>query len=141
MSRLAAGATYTTENKLSVTVEFHRNGAGLGADEWRALSLQSPAAYEATLLLATRLQEMPTRSAWFVYATWRDWPVAEFDLTALARINREDASRLAWLELRWHATDRIDTSLQWQVLRGRIGSEYGASPQSRLLTGTVKVWF
>jgi hypothetical protein len=140
-SRVAAGATYTTDDKLSLTVEFHRNGAGLDADTWHALALQSPQSFAAVLDWSRNALEMPTRSAWFVHANWQDWPLTDLDLTALARFNRDDGSRLSWLEVRWHASRRVDLALQWQMLAGADGSEYGTPPQSRWLTGAVKVWF
>jgi hypothetical protein len=140
-SRLSLGATYTTADKLSLSTEFQHNGAGLDAAAWQALPLQSPAAYASLIRWVARAQEMPTRSAWFGYATWQDWPLPNVDLTALLRHNREDGSRLAWFEWRWHAADRMDIALQLQSQTGHSGSEYAALPQRRMVTGVLKLWF
>lgn len=58
--------------------------------------------------------------------------MTQLDLSAMARLNDADHSRMTWLEARYH-WDRIDLALQWQRNTGRAASEYGALPQQQML--------
>ncbi|KAF0812391.1 hypothetical protein IGB42_03059 [Andreprevotia sp. IGB-42] len=127
-NRLALGATYTTTSKLSLTLEYDYNGAGLDDAGWQALQAGSPLAYWRYRALVRDLQELPTRHAWFARAAWQDAIISHLDLTGMLRINGDDHSTLTWLEARYH-WDKTDLALQWQMNRGDAGSEYGALAQ------------
>jgi hypothetical protein len=139
--RAAAGATYTTADKLSLSAEFQYSGAGVDEATWRALPATSPDAVPAVLGRAASTQDLPTRSAWFVHAAWQDWPHEDVDLTLLARFNRQDGSRLAWFEAKWHVADQVDVALQGLALSGRTASEYGSAPVRRSWMAVLKLWF
>lgn len=139
-SRWAVGATYSTERRLSVTAEFHYNSAGLASGDWQGLPAAPPQLQQALRDWVAGGEEMPSRSAWFLYARWQDWPLARVDSSALVRFNNQDRSSLAWLELRWHAADRLDVAVQWQALSGGQASEFGASPEAHRITGILKLW-
>jgi len=121
--RAAAGLTYTTAGKLSLTGEYQYNGAALDRDGWKALAA-NPAAAAAYYTAATALQDNAARSAWLVYAVQRDLFVKNLDLTALAKFNRSDRSRMAWLELRYKMPS-WDLAMQLQDNRGDDWSEFG----------------
>lgn len=126
-NRVAAGLTYTTSNKLSVTFEYEYNGAGLTKAQWDALPQSSLQAYSQYRQFADSAQELPTRHALFFYATWKDLLISHLDLQAMVRSNSADYSRLSWIELRYR-WPRDEIALQWQGNSGDVFSEYGALP-------------
>ncbi|MDE2402892.1 MAG: hypothetical protein KGL90_14635 [Burkholderiales bacterium] len=139
-SRLATGLTYTTTNKVSLTAEYDYNGAALDSRDWKALARSNPLPYVQYRGWAQNSQELPTRQALFLYATWQDALVNHFDLTAMLRFNAEDRSRLSWLEARYH-WDRADLALQWQRNSGTPGSEFGALPQQHAVQVLLRYFF
>jgi opacity protein-like surface antigen len=139
-SRLATGITYTTASKLTWTLEYEYNGAGLDKAGWDALRRGAPPAYLQYRRFAGSLQELPTRQAIFVRAGWQDAIVARLDLSALARLNIADRSRMTWLEARYH-WDRADLALQWQLNAGAAASEFGALPQRRMAQAVLTYFF
>ena len=136
-SRIASGLTYTTPAKISITLEYEYNGAGLDLREWNSLRHGSPAAYARYRGFAANLQELPTRQNLFLYASWQDALMNHLDLTAMVRRDVVDQSRLYWLEARYHWT-RVDAALQWQLNSGQPGSNYGALRERRILQALVR---
>lgn len=128
--RLAAGLTYTTANKLSLTAEIERNSAALNRSDWAALNASAPPTYWRYRSWLQDAHETPTRHGVFFHARWQDALVNHLDLSAMMRHNLEDRSRLLWLEARYH-WDRADLAWQWQSYAGRPGSEYGAISPAR----------
>jgi hypothetical protein len=126
-ARLASGLTYSTTNKLSLTVEYEYNGAGLGTDNWNAARLGTLALYRRYREYVLAQQELPTRSNLFLFATWQDLLVEHWDLTAFLREDLADHSRLSHVELRRH-WNSVDVALRWQNAWGDATSDYGASP-------------
>ncbi|MDC8758424.1 hypothetical protein [Janthinobacterium fluminis] len=126
-NRAAAGLTYTTSHKLSLTFEYQYNGAGLDKAQWDALPALSLPAYVRYREFAQSAQDMPTRRSAFFYASWQDLLVSHLDLTAMVRRNGDDGSRLSWAELRYRWT-RDEVALQWQGHSGGLLSDYGVSP-------------
>ncbi|MGV8892958.1 MAG: hypothetical protein ACOH2K_08485 [Burkholderiaceae bacterium] len=139
-SRLSTGLTYTTSNKISLTAEYEFNGAGLDREDWETLSRHAPLAYLRYRQWTQDRQDMPTRQSLFFYARWQDAIVNHLDFNAMLRINREDRSRLSWLEARYH-WDKADLALQWQHNSGTAGSEFGALLQSHALQALVRYFF
>jgi hypothetical protein len=128
--RTAAGFTVATTSKLSVTLEYEYDGAALGSGAWnvaRTGSLESYGRYRNFVLAQ---QELPTRQAVFVYATWQDLILRHLDATALMRVDLLDHSRLPWTELRYHWA-HVDAALRWQNYSGAATSDFGASPTGR----------
>lgn len=130
-SRLATGFTYTAANKLSLTLEYQYNGAGLNQADWDALRRGPPINYGRYRALAANLQDPPTRRKVFLRGYWQDALVNHLDLTTDVFVNPVDSSRQFWTETRYHWT-HVDAALQWQLNSGQPGSEYGASPERRL---------
>lgn len=139
-NRLATGLTYTTANKLSVTLEYQYNGAGMDDADWNALSRTSPINYGKYRKWVQNGQDMPTRQAVFLFATWQDALINRVDLSAMTRFNLADRSRLSWVEARYR-WDRADLALQWQLNSGAAGSEFGASPLRRSVQALVRYFF
>ena len=131
-SRFSGGFTYTTLGKMSVTAEYEYNGFALSQSNWAALGATSPATQVAYLIEAQRLQEQVPRQAMLIYVTQKSLGLKDLDLTAFLRINANDHSKLAWVELRHHWPS-FDLALQLQQNIGRITSEYGIQPDRRVV--------
>ena len=131
-NRFAAGLTYTTLGKLSVTAEYQYNGFALGKRDWANLGVTSPLNQVAYLVEAQRLQELAPRRAFLIYVTQKDLGLKDLDLTAFLRINALDQSKLAWFELRHHWA-KFDLAFQLQQNIGRSTSEFGILPDRRVL--------
>lgn len=139
-NRLATGLSYTTEHKITLTMEYQYNGAGLHDADWEALPRTSPIAYGQYRRLLQNLQESPTRQSAFFYGTWQDAMINHLDLTAMMRVNLADRSQLSWLEGRYH-WDRSEVALQWQVNGGDTTSEFGAASQRRIVQALYRYFF
>lgn len=131
-SRAAVGLTYTTAFNLSLTAEAEYNEAGPTRSQWRALPGLSPLAQLRLLDTSQTLQDLPARSAGFLYALWKDALVRRLDLSAFVRRENETRSRVQWLEARYH-WDRVDLVAQWQQFSGSRQSIFGSVPQSRTI--------
>lgn len=138
-NRLATGLTYTTANKISMTVEAEYNGAAVDSADWTALGNGPLPIYEQYRTVAQQVQDLPTRKALFFYASWQDAGISHLDLSALVRQDLVDQSRLSWIEARYH-WDRTDVALQWQRYGGKAWSDFGAIPQ-RTAWQTVVTYF
>lgn len=139
-SRVATGLTYTTPGKLSLTLEYQYNGAGLDEAGWDALRRGPPQAYGAYRAFAADLQDPPTRRRIYLRAFWQDALLSNLDLTAMTYYDAVDASRQLWVEARYHWR-RVDVALQWQRNSGQPGSDYGALPERRVWQALARVYF
>lgn len=130
-NRFSGGLTYTTLGKLSITAEYLYNGFALNESNWAALggSLPGQLAY---LRESLRLQELAPRSAYMIYVTQKSLGLKNLDLTGFLRINANDQSRLAWVELRHHWPS-FDLAVQFQRNFGRPASEFGILPDRRIV--------
>ena len=136
-NKLVTGLTFTTSTRLALTAEYAYNGAAPDRATWQAAGAAGPQALGGYLQAAQLRQDSATRQAWLFYASQKSLGLKNLDLTALLRINADDHSRLAWVELRHH-WDRADLALQWQGTQGAALSEYGVQPyrQTLQLLGT-----
>jgi len=130
-NRFVGGATYTTLGKLSLTAEYQYNGFGLTSSAWNALGA-SPLTQLAYLNGALRLQELAGREAYLIYITQKALWLKDLDLSAYLRLNPNDDSRLAWLELRHHWPS-FDLTFQLQQNIGSASSEFGILPDRRVM--------
>jgi hypothetical protein len=129
-NRVAAGFTVTNARKMSLTAEYHYNGAALDNAGWNALRTGAPQAYGLYRLDVQNRLELVSRQAAYLRATWQDAMVTKLDLAAMLRFNLEDNSHLTWLEARYR-WDRAELAMQWQLNSGSATSDYGALPQRR----------
>ncbi|MDP3653432.1 MAG: hypothetical protein Q8R67_17330 [Rhodoferax sp.] len=139
-SRLATGLTTTTQNKLSLTLEYDFNGAAPSADAWTALARQAPQAYTQYRAWAQGQLDLPTQQSVFLYASWQDALQNQLDLNAMLRHNLDDHSQLVWLEARYHWS-HTDLALQWQHNRGTAGSEFGALQQEQVVQLLLRYFY
>jgi hypothetical protein len=126
--RAAAGVTYSTTYKLSLSLEYEYNGAGSGKQQWSDLRAGDLSVYGRYREYALSQQDLATRSAGFIYASWQDLVFKHLDASAFVREDLVDHSRLEWLELRRH-WNSVDVAMRWQDVHGTTSSDFGASPQ------------
>jgi hypothetical protein len=138
--RAAAGLTYSTSTRLSLTAELEYNDFALSSNERKALATAAPALFGAYFFEAQRRQDLAARRSVMLYAKQTDAVWRNLDLTALVRTNPGDRSTMGWLEVRYHFPN-VDLSLQALQYRGRAGSEYGSSPYRRSVQALATVYF
>lgn len=131
-NRLSTGATYTTASRLALTLEYEYNGFAPDRAAWDAAVPAGLPAFGRFLLASQARQDNASRSAWLLYASQKSAMLKNLDLTGLLRVNAEDHSRLAWVELRYH-WPKFDAALQWQTATGRPASEFGLVPYRQSL--------
>lgn len=133
--RASLGLTYTTSFNLSLTLEAEYNSAAPTAGQWHALS---GAAQQQLLSTAESLQDLPSRSQLFFYASWKNLLARQLDLSGFLRRDLETQGSAWWLEARYH-WDRAELALQWQVYGGSAGTLFYVVPQQR--TGQLVLRF
>jgi opacity protein-like surface antigen len=129
-ARLAAGATYNTTDKLSITVEYDYDGAARGRGAWAAARAGDPRRYGLYRTFVAAQQDLATLHGAFVYASWQDVIVRHLDLSGFLRVDLIDHSRLPWFEMRYHFT-RVDAAFRWQDAVGGPTTDYGAAAARR----------
>jgi len=130
-NRFTAGVSYTTLGKLSITAEYLYNGFALDRSSWAALGAAPPVQL-AYLREGLRTLDLAPRQAYMFYVTQKSLGLKNLDLTAFLRINANDYSRLAWIELRHHWPS-ADLAFQLQQNMGRASSEFGILPDRRVI--------
>jgi len=139
-TRGSAGLTYTTPVGVAVTAEYQYNGFAPTDEQWESMGTSRSATLGSLLELARQRQDNASRGAWLVYASQKGlpgWKAA--DLTAFVRVNANDRSRFAWVELRHH-WPRADVAVQWRTSRGRALSEFGL-PEQRQAIQLLAAWY
>ena len=139
-SRVATGLTYTTPFKLSLTLEYEYNGAGLDRAGWDALRAGPVNAYVQYRNFVQTQQDLPTQQNVFLFAFWQDALIPKLDLSAMQRLDAIDHSGLSWVEARYHWS-HVDFALQWQRNGGSAGTQYGALPQQQIWQAIVTYFF
>ena len=139
-NRLATGLTYTTANKLSITGEYHYNGAAVDQAVWNAVRTSSMLDYASYRALIEEQLDLTTRQAAFVRASWQDAVINRLDLTAVLRFNLDDHSKLSWLEARYRF-DKSEIALQWMMASGDDSSDFGAMAQRRYIQALFRYYF
>lgn len=134
--RAAVGLTYTTSFNLSLTAEAEYSSAAPYGNQWHLLPASTQ---QQVLTTAQALQDLPTRSQWFLYADWNDLVIRRFDVSAFLRQDMQTSSRSFWLEGRY-AWERAEVALQWQVFSGAEGTVYYAVPQQQTVQVVLRVY-
>ncbi|UXY16611.1 OprO/OprP family phosphate-selective porin [Chitiniphilus purpureus] len=127
----AGGLTWTAPGKLSLTLEYQRDGAAADEDGWAALRSSPMQDYGRYRDEADRRQALTTREAAMLFVRWQDALINRLDLTGQGRLDLIDDSRFYWLEARWRG-ERTDLALQWHYNAGDAGSTYGAAAQRQV---------
>jgi hypothetical protein len=137
MNDLSIGASYATDTRITINLEYHFHQAGFSAMDWSNWFNSSahlgfiPGVNAALWYLrayAQDQQEPTSRHAMFLRVNWQDAFIKDLDLTVLAIVNLRDASSFA------QATAEYHLSRAWTLtalLSGSFGgrrSEYGSLP-------------
>lgn len=125
--QVSAGLTYTLSGGWALTWEGAFNSAGLRGADWPVLFARGSTNVARLFELVQADQELAQRRAWLLYLSKKGFLVKQLDLTGFVRQNRDDRSRLNWVELRYH-WPTVDAALQWNRAVGSPTSEYGAFP-------------
>jgi hypothetical protein len=139
-SRLSAGVTYTTSYKLSMTVEYERDGAAPDKDEWAAVRTGAIPPYVRYRQYTTAQEELTTRQNIFAYAHWDDVGIDHLGLTAFVRFDPYDHSRLTWTEARYH-WQHAGVAIQWQHSRGDPTSDLAPRPTHQSWLALIDYYF
>ncbi len=138
-SQVAAGASYTTENRITFNLEYHYNQAGFSTADWdhwfaagmgRAAS--SPIAHELWLIrgYASERQEPLQRHTIFLRADWVDFLVPKLELTGFALADAGDGSAILQLEASYARTDLWSFGIQAGSTVGGRRSNFGSLPRA-----------
>lgn len=128
-SRLASGLSYSLTVPLTLTLEWHYDGAALTQQSWQQL-LQTPDDW--LHYLQQRQGQSPTRQRLMLQAQSQQW-FTGFDWSALWFHDLQDNSDMLLTELTWIKPE-YDIVLQWQWAPGPARSHFGAlSSQLQLL--------
>lgn len=128
-SQLASGISYSLTVPLTLTLEWHYDGAALTQPGWQQL-LQTPDDW--LRYLQQRQGQSPTRQRVMLQAQSQQWSTG-FDWSALWFHDLQDNSDMLLTELTWIKPE-YDIVLQWQWAPGPTRSHFGAlSSQLQLL--------
>ena len=131
--RVAVGFTLSISGGTTITAEAQYNGFALDSKQWAAIAASGGAQQLGNYLLtADKRLDLGARRAVLIYATKKNLFTKSLDLTALVRVNADDDSRLAWIELRYQ-WESADLALQLQHHHGASLTEFGVLPTSRSL--------
>ncbi len=139
MNDLSVGATYTTENRMTFSLEYEFHEAGFSSHDWRnwfdtgARGASTPATETALWYVRSyavdQLEPLSQHSAFF-RMEWDDAFVTDLDLTALATVNLFDASSFFQTSLAYHLSRAWAIGGVIGVTYGDRRSEYGSLPEA-----------
>lgn len=140
-SQSAIGASYSTESRQTFTLEFQRNGAGLGLDEWKGEWQNSDDANLGRSFAEAGKRQDPLGSrSVMLLLQWDQFAMRDADLTCLARANLIDKSRLSWCEWRYKLP-RSEWSISASTLSGKARSEFGAANAPWSIGAKLRLFF
>jgi opacity protein-like surface antigen len=149
-NQVAAGASYTTETRITFNLEYHYNGAGFSRadwDRWFALgahaAASSPIARELWLVrgYASERQEPLQRHAIFLRSDWVDFLVPKLELTGFVLADVHDGSTLLQLEADYARTDRWSFGVLAGATTGGRRSNFGSLPGRSNVLLTARRYF
>jgi hypothetical protein len=124
-NRLAAGLTYTTPTRATLTLEYEYNGFAADSALWESDPVGGPPILGEYLNWALERQDIAPKRAVLLYATQDGLLSKRLDLSGFLKWNADDSSRFLWLEARYR-WPRVDLALQYQRADGSALSEFGA---------------
>lgn len=137
---VSPGISYTTPGNLTLTAEYHYNGAAPDSAQWQALQRSGLPLYINYRNWVQDRQELTTRGEWFLYVNGRDLWLNHLDLTGMLNLDAIDHSRRIWVEARYHAGQN-DYAVKWQAHQGNVLSTFGAAPQRWSVEALLRHYF
>jgi hypothetical protein len=150
MNQLAVGASYTTQTRLTLNLEFHFNQAGFTASDWNRWFAVGEAGHNTPTIpaelwyireYALDQQQPVTRHSLFLRADWVDAFVPRLELVGFIDTDLHDGSSLVQVSADYYLSDR------WTIgalVLGTVGgrrSDFGSLPQAASLLLSVKRYF
>jgi hypothetical protein len=135
-NQLALGASYTTENKLTLNLEYHYNEAGFSRDDWDRLSPRRRPGSNVSQELwfirayASDFQEPLYRHGIFLRGDWVDFLVPKLELTGFVLADAGDGSTLYQLEAEYSASDHWTFGVLAGGTTGGRRSDFGSLPRA-----------
>jgi hypothetical protein len=136
---LALGASWTSESKITVNVEYHYHQSGFSRQDWKNWFDTGAASAGSTDIagelwyvrgFANAEQQPLTRHQAFLRADWPDAFVPHLELTALAFVNLYDGSKLTQLSASYDLSDAWTFRAYISANIGGSRSERGSVPQA-----------
>ena len=136
---LAIGASWTTETKITLNVEYHYHQAGFSRQDWKnwfdigaANANRQSVTGELWYVrgFAAAEQQPLTRHQGFLRADWQDAFVRHLELTALAFVNLYDGSTLSQLAASYDVSDAWTLRAYVSANIGGRRSERGSAPRA-----------
>lgn len=137
-SQVAAGASYTTESKVTFNLEYHYNGAGFSRtdwDRWFALGEGRPATSPIVRELwylrayAADQQEPLQRHSVFLRADWQDAFVPKLELSGFVLADAGNGSTLWQAQASYARTDLWSFGLLVSGTTGGRRANFGSLPR------------
>ena len=147
---LSAGASYATENKVTVNLEYHFHQAGFSEADWsnwfshgaNALP-SSPTARQLWYIraYAAEQQEPMTEHVLFLRADWVDAFIPNLELTSFVNMDLLDGSALVQVTADYFISNAWTAGVLSTADLGRRHSDYGSLPQSSSIMFKVARYF
>ena len=138
-STLAAGASYTTESKITFNLEYHYSETAFSPQDWRNWFAANTGRAPVTSALwfirdyALDQQEPLSRHSAFLRADWTDALVPHLELTGLIATDLQDGSSLAQLSANYDLSSAWTVGALAAATLGTKRSDYGSLPQAASL--------
>ncbi len=150
-SQLAVGATHAAGfAKLTTSIEYQFNQAGLSQADWRRW-FDTGAAADRDAGISGQLWairgyardrgEPLGEHSLFLRSVWEDAGVDNLDLTGLAQLGLRDAGAVVQLRADYFVNDETALTLIGSLSPGLRRSEFGSRPEAGRLLGAVRVYF
>ena len=137
-SQAAIGASYTTESKLTLNLEYHYNGAGFSKDDWdhwfaagSGRPASSPIARELWYIraYASDRQEPLAVHGVFLRGDWVDFMIPKLELTGFVLADAGDGSAVMQLTADYAWSDHWSFGVLAGGTAGGRRSNFGSLPQ------------
>jgi hypothetical protein len=149
-SKLSVGASYTTENNLTLNLEYHVNQAGFSAADWdnwfaagQGAAPGSPTADELWYIrsYAQDQQEQSTRQSAFLRADWVDAFGLKLELSGFTAVDLHDGSGIAQIAADWYLSNRWTLGGLVVVTYGSRRSDFGSLSMDHSILLTLTRYF
>lgn len=129
---LSTGFSYTTENKITINLEYHFDQASFTHADWRRWFAAGVPAGELWYLrgYAQDQQEPISRHSAFLRADWVDAVVPDLELTAFANTDLYDGSSLIQATAAYYLSSTWTVGAQVSADAGGRRTDFGSLPQA-----------
>ncbi|MBU6443185.1 MAG: hypothetical protein KGR48_04680 [Alphaproteobacteria bacterium] len=147
LSDLAVGASWSSEAKVTLNLEYHFHQAGFSGGDWRnwfAAGAADPALAPELWYIrayASDAQEPMSRQQIFLRADWQDAPVNDLELSGIAFVNAEDGSSMVQLAADYNLDNNWTVSAYAGSDFGGAQSEWGSLPEAGSIVFQVDRYF